>query len=181
MVHQRKIKKIYEIQEILINYKPYDVTVFHYMQLLYQSYKTGFKTKALKNNQKFKNEKEQSRSAPNSYISEQNHNKVQNKLIDNLSKRYGNEKVFVEENYVDVMVVLEKEIQIYEVKSNPYPHYCIREGLGQILNYAYNLNTKKEIRLYIVGQYQATQNELEYINYIKSNLKINFEYISQEL
>ena len=83
----------------------------------------------------------------------------------------------LEENYVDVKLIQPDYLGFYEVKSASYASECIKEALGQILLYTHydeDLRTKK---IYVVGQYPATEQDITYINFIKNNLKIEFDYL----
>ncbi len=54
-------------------------------------------------------------------------------------------------------------------------------ALGQILLYAQNDNDPRIKKIVIVGQYPANPDEIAFIEYLKSNLKIEFDYEHVEL
>jgi hypothetical protein len=54
---------------------------------------------------------------------------------------------------------------------------CIKEALGQILLYSLNDQDERPKKHIVVGQYPATENDTIYINFLKKNLKLEFEYI----
>jgi hypothetical protein len=121
------------------------------------------------------------RTVTRSFVVEQRHNKIQEKLKNMLSETYGQENVILEENYVDIKLVQPNYISFYEVKSSSYASECIKEALGQILLYSLNDTDSRPKKHIVVGQYPATENDKKYINFLKKNLKLEFEYINVEI
>jgi hypothetical protein len=123
----------------------------------------------------------QIRTVTRSYIAEQKHNKIQEALVEILSTKYGKENVVLEENYVDIKLIQPSFINFYEVKSSSYASECIKEALGQILLYSFNDTDKRPKKHIIVGQYPTTENDKKYINFLKQNLKLEFDYLNVEI
>lgn len=98
-----------------------------------------------------------------------------------LSEKYGDENVVLEENYVDIKLIQPDYITFYEVKSSPYASECIKEALGQILLYSLNDTDKRPKKHIVVGQYPPTDNDKKYIDFLKQNLKLEFDYLNVEL
>jgi hypothetical protein len=109
------------------------------------------------------------------------HNKIQEVLQQQLEQKYGIDNVVLEENYVDIKVKLKNEIHFYEVKSSAFAADCIREGLGQIMSYMQKDDDDRTKILFIAGQYAPNQDEIDYLNFVKRKLKIDFDYVSVEL
>ncbi|REL34699.1 hypothetical protein [Thalassotalea euphylliae] len=114
-----------------------------------------------------------------SYIQRKLHNRIQNNLVKQLELIYEPSSIKVEKNYVDVMVETKDEIILYEVKSSRTPDNCIREALGQILKYGYQLkkNSSKPITYVIVGPSEVNSSADSYFGYIQTILNEKVEYL----
>ncbi|WP_350286918.1 hypothetical protein [uncultured Croceitalea sp.] len=186
--------KISEIQRLLISKKPAAKSVYHFMLELYNRFgnnnsldydegKTQPKVRQPKKLRKrrpgkSRNTETQTRSGSGSHIAQQKHNKIQEALRMQLEETYGNECVLLEENFVDVKLVQPDYLGFYEVKSASYASDCVKQALGQVLLYTHNDEDIRPKKIYVVGQYPATDMDTEYINYIKKCLNIDFEYLS---
>jgi len=184
--------RISEIQSILISEKPANQNVYDYMRELYDRFGRGKEKEIITGKEKLprkqqgkrkrkgstkRNTSSQSRTVTRSYIVEQKHNIIQKELQRQLIESYGESNVVLEENYVDVKLIQPYYLGFYEVKSASYASECIKEALGQILLYTHydeDLRTKK---IYVVGQYPATEQDKTYIDFIKNNLNIEFDYL----
>lgn len=119
-------------------------------------------------------------------IVKQKHSELQNELYAKLVSIYG-EKVVppMETDHIDVMVNAKDTIILYEVKTGN-PTDCIREGLGQVLNYLYKQQKKcnkqiRKVKVVIVGPKSPSKDEQKFIKFIKDNLSmgrltIDFDY-----
>jgi len=184
---------ISEIQNIMMSNKPANLNVFEFMRLLYDQFGTNEDKKDIieVNNEKVRrttrkatngrNTNTQNRTIARSYIAQQKHNKIQKTLEELLVKQYGKECVILEENYVDIKLIQPNYIAFYEVKSASYASQCIKEALGQILLYSLNDKDFRSKKHIVVGQYPAFDNDKKYIDFIKKNLKLEFEYINVEI
>lgn len=183
--------KISEIHKFLIRNKPADIDIYHYMWDLFARYGNGGdidhereKIKELAAKRRLvqrkpsshKSTEPQIRIVSRSYIATQKHNELQEALKQKLVEQYGEEAVFMEENYVDVKLVLPDQIVFYEVKSSSYASDCIREALGQVLAYTFHEKDGRTRKIVVVGQYPPNRSEKEFIKYVKSQIKIDFEY-----
>ena len=110
------------------------------------------------------------------------HNDMQQKLYDILSEKYGKDsvgtEVSVNSSSIDLVVKNEDEYWFYEIKTAPTAKSCIRQALGQILEYSYYLNSshQKASKLIVVGMTEASDSEKEYINILKTELSLPLEY-----
>lgn len=122
-------------------------------------------------------EKQIRRNSPSPIEVKQEHNKLQTKVKECLSRKHGKDKVAMEENFIDVKVEEETRITLYEVKLGK-PISCIKEGLGQVLSYIYRSykDDKRKKKIVIVGPQAPDEQEKEFIDFIKTSLKIDFEY-----
>jgi len=186
---------ISQIQNLMILNKPAHLNVHEFMKLLCSKFiikKTKNNTTSLNKNQNGqkrikrkasdrKNTNSQKRTINRSFLVEQKHNKIQEKLKDLLIEQYGKENVILEENYIDVKVIQRDHIIFYEVKSSSYASECIKEALGQILLYSFYDNDNRPKKHIVVGQFPANDNEKKYIEYLKLNLKLEFDYMNIDI
>lgn len=126
-----------------------------------------------------KNIEDQMREINKLYIARQIHNKIQQQFYDDLVQKHGKENVLMEKNYVDIKLIKQDSITYFEIKSYDSVKRCLREGLGQLIEYSWFVSSKSQndIKLKIVGPSEPNQSEIEYINYLKSNLNFKFDYI----
>ncbi|HCG9119347.1 TPA: hypothetical protein NJ598_003020 [Vibrio parahaemolyticus] len=112
------------------------------------------------------------------YVSSRAHNKIQNLLADELVETHGLECVKVEKNFIDVLVELEDKFILYEVKSYLSSDRCIREALGQVLQYGHFLKARsgKAVEYVVVGPSNVDDSEDSYYTYISNTLKETFTY-----
>ncbi len=113
------------------------------------------------------------------YISSRAHNKLQNKLIVELSEKYGAACVKKEENYIDVLVELDEKFILYEVKSSLSANRCIREALGQIMQYGHSLKkcTSKAIEYVVVGPSRVDDSDNSFYSYIANTVDAPVTYL----
>ncbi|WKE66984.1 hypothetical protein PVT67_07035 [Gallaecimonas kandeliae] len=112
------------------------------------------------------------------YISSRAHNKIQNLLTIELAEKYGPEFVKIESNFIDVLVELEDRFILFEVKSSFSAERCIREALGQIMQYGHNLKKKsgKIIEYVVVGPVSVDDSEDSFYTYVANAISEPFAY-----
>jgi len=192
-LHTTNRTKISEIQDVLISNKPANLNVYEFMRQLYNQFgqnedkeiivdtiKPSIKRITRKAALK-RNIEPQIRTITRSFIVEQKHNKIQEALKEILVNKYGIENVILEENFIDIKLIQPDFISFYEVKSAPFASDCIKEALGQILLYSLNDIDPRTKRHIVVGQYPPTENDIEFINFLKLNIKLEFDYINVEI
>ncbi|TGJ98686.1 hypothetical protein EHQ53_12260 [Leptospira langatensis] len=123
----------------------------------------------------------QSRKGGDDYITNPIHNKIQSIFGQKLKKIYGSEKVNFEIDFVDITLELDNEIYYYEVKPFAKASSCIKNGLGQLLVYASRYSGSKKLKLRIVGPYPVESEEISLIQFIKSSINFDFEYIDCQI
>jgi hypothetical protein len=111
------------------------------------------------------------------------HSKIQEIIVNKLEKTYGNENVSQEHpifgnHKIDIVVNDNGKHYFYEIKTASTPRECIRQALGQILDYCYWPGQKNADKLFIVGEQNIDIETQSYLNYINKNLNISLEYIS---
>lgn len=186
--------RISEIQNVMMLNKPAHLDVYAFMWQLFEQFGDNEDKKEIVGTKRRKSKRRTTRQATNgrnttpqvrtvtrSYVAEQKHNKIQEALVEILSKKYGKENVILEENYVDIKLIQPSFINFYEVKSSSYASECIKEALGQILLYSLNDTDKRPKNHIVVGQYPTTENDKKYIYFLKQNLKLEFDYLNVEI
>lgn len=146
---------------------------------IFGSYYEPYLTAKSSNGVTTKNTNSHTRTINASYVVENVHNKMQQNLYDKLVKKYGADSVTMEKNYVDIKLIEKNKITFFEVKHSNSAIGCIRSGLGQVLDYLWkdeNANADNS-KIVIVGHQQPTNTEINYINFLKDNLDIEFEYL----
>ena len=110
------------------------------------------------------------------------HDKLQIAFAKSLREQFPNDTIRTETANIDIKRENNHEIYYYEVKPFNSAYSCIREGIGQLLDYCHtNPNESKTIHLRIVGKNKPTPQDLEFIEFVKSNLNICFDYIAYDL
>lgn len=186
--------KVSDIQSVMMLSKPAYLDVYTFMRKLYDQFGNEddkieiagriIRIKPIRTKRKgagSRNIEAQIRSGGNSYVAQQKHNKIQEALVKLLSDTYGKENVLLEENFVDVKLIQPEYVSFYEVKSSSYASECVKEALGQILLYSMRDADTRPRKHFVVGQYPATDNEKKYIEFLKSSLNLEFDYINVEL
>lgn len=125
-----------------------------------------------------KNTSSQIRIINTSYVIENAHNKLQQEFYNYLVEEYGEDKVKMEENFVDLKLIEHDKITFFEVKPYSSVSLCIRESLGQILDYLWKDKDANKVtsKIVVVGHTKPTKDEIKYIEFLKDNLKIEFDY-----
>jgi hypothetical protein len=115
------------------------------------------------------------------------HNKLQEALYGRLVSQYGDKNVGTENasgagTRVDVVVKQQKEYWFYEIKTAQSPRACLREAIGQLLEYAFWPGGQTATRLIVVGETPIERDGLEYLRRLKEqfSLPIEYEHISVE-
>lgn len=112
------------------------------------------------------------------------HDEIKEKLYFQLSKKYGADNVGTEvsvgQKKIDLVVKNQDSYDLYEVKTNQEVRICIREAMGQIIDYAFFECEDKVNKMTIVGPSQISQEASEYLQNIriKHNLPIFYESIN---
>lgn len=113
------------------------------------------------------------------------HEDIKNKLVKFLKKEFGKKQIFQESFLgkcrVDVLSKNKKnEYFIYEIKSYDSATACIREAVGQLLEY-YKIAKEKQLnikKMYIVGPCDCDEVFLEIINHMCNNM---FKYLKIDI
>lgn len=108
------------------------------------------------------------------------HNHLQYRLYKELSEIYGEKNVGTEVNVnglsIDLVVKREHEYWFYEIKTASTVKACIRQAFGQIMEYSYWPGHKQATKLVIAGEPVATEDESEYLDFLRKEFNIPIEY-----
>ena len=172
---------------------PAGSNVFHYMWKLFHEFGTEEEKKELEESGHGRGRKRKAandrNTAPHvrqgngqSFVVQQRHNIIQKALKSKLIAEYGEDCVIpMEENFVDLKLIQLDYIAFYEVKSAGFAARCIREALGQLLHYTFLDKDKRTKKLIVVGQNKPSANEMAYIEFVRRNLALEFEYLDVEI
>ena len=124
------------------------------------------------------------------------HEKIKKKLIENIKKNrfiLGNEyeidTSFLSEehevnniNYIDLVAKAKNQnkqeiIIFFEIKTVPDARLCIRQALGQLMEYSYFPKVENAQKLIVVGTGEKTQDVQEYIDSLNIDFKLPIDYL----
>jgi hypothetical protein len=107
-------------------------------------------------------------------------NKLQKALCRQLELQYGANNVIPElptvHGRVDVAVPRGKAYWFYEIKTADSPRECLREALGQLLEYAFWPGTPEVTRLIVVGEHAIDKECENYLQLLKEHFSLPIEY-----
>jgi hypothetical protein len=106
------------------------------------------------------------------------HDKLRDAFALNLQVKYPEDNIHTEYKFIDVVRQNSEELFYYEVKPFNTVYGCIRSAMGQLLDYTYsNPDTKKKISVVVVGSAEIDDKSEKFIEFVKLNLNIPFDYI----
>jgi hypothetical protein len=108
-------------------------------------------------------------------------NRLQDLLCRQLVSRHGAKNVGDEHpcgvgTRADVVVRLKKGYWFYEIKTADSPRACIREAIGQLLEYAFWPGRPGGNRLIVVGKTEIDKDAREYLRRLRKRFHIPIEY-----
>jgi hypothetical protein len=109
------------------------------------------------------------------------HNVLQEALYHRLVDEYGAENVGVElpsgvGTSIDIVVRHKGKFHFYEIKTTQSPRACLRQALGQLLEYAFWPGSQEAIRLVVVGGSALDQEGTEYLCTLNKRFSLPVEY-----
>lgn len=116
-------------------------------------------------------------------IVDQKHKKIQNAIYDILKNDYAymnlEKKTDYSSDRIDIIgKVKSKKEQwhFFEVKTQPTALLCIREALGQILEYNHFPATTHASKMFIVGPEEPSANDIAYLDFLRSHYQMPVWY-----
>ncbi len=109
------------------------------------------------------------------------HHKLQGALYKRLVAKHGKDNVGTElpsgvGTSVDLVVCCDGKYWFYEIKTSPSPRACLREALGQLLEYAFWPGAQEAVRLVVVGETALDKDGKEYLRRLHKRFSMPIEY-----
>ena len=109
------------------------------------------------------------------------HNIFQEALYNKLVEKYGAEDVGGETQSgvgtnIDLVVRHRDEFYFYEIKTAKSPRICLRQALGQLLEYAFWPGSQEAVRLVVVGETELDDEGAKYLHELKERFSLPLEY-----
>lgn len=123
-----------------------------------------------------KNTAPQQRKGSQPYVARMIHNQIQEKFIDHLTELYGADNIVREEDFVDVKLIQPSRLTLYEIKPFALAEDCVRASLGQLLAYLHAEPDERPKVIRVVGPNRATKEESDFIQFIRKQLIVDFDY-----
>jgi DNA replication protein DnaC len=102
--------------------------------------------------------------------------RLQNKLYESLRQQYGHNNVKYENNFVDISVIERGITTFYEIKIENNVKKCLRNSIGQLLEYAHYPNVSKADKFIIVGDAPPIKDDANYLKTIRHKYKLPISY-----
>jgi hypothetical protein len=95
--------------------------------------------------------------------------------------KYGKENVGTESpsgvgTKVDVVIRRKNGYRIYEIKTALTSRVCLREALGQLLEYAFWPGSQEATRLIVAGENALDEEGAEYLRRLRKRFSLPIEY-----
>jgi hypothetical protein len=109
------------------------------------------------------------------------HNEIQQELYRVLVSAHGKDNVGTEVpcgsgNRIDVVLRQGREYSFYEIKTADSARACIREAIGQLLDYAFWPGAQAAARLIVVGEPAIDSAGQEYLLCLRDRFSLRIEY-----
>lgn len=108
------------------------------------------------------------------------HSLIQQKLASELEKKYGSNNVGLENKLnggkIDVVVKDKDKYIFYEIKTGNTARSCIRQALGQLMDYAYWPGKEIAEKIVIVGEPNLDAKSREYISFLSKRFLLPISY-----
>ena len=102
---------------------------------------------------------------------------LQNAVYKYLCDIYGEKQVAYEHNYVDITVKTDKGIIFIEIKIKQTVRSCIREAIGQLLEYCHFSEASRAVEMIVIGEKALEEIESKYIQHLNHLYSIPIRYI----
>lgn len=108
------------------------------------------------------------------------HSYLQQILQSELEEIYGTDNVRLENrfnaNEIDLVVRDSGNFHFYEVKTASSAKACIRQALGQLLEYAYGNGRKNASKIFIAGEFPIDKESDNFLRFLRDEFKIPIFY-----
>ena len=109
------------------------------------------------------------------------HNRLQEALYQRLASKYGKDNVRTEQpsgvgTLIDIVVKMKNEYWFYEIKTALTPRACLREAIGQLLEYGFWPGAQEPTQFIVVGESPIDEDGQEYLRRLRKRLSLAIEY-----
>jgi hypothetical protein len=109
------------------------------------------------------------------------HNLLQKVLCRRLASKHGKDNVRTEQpsgvgTQIDIVVKMKNVYWFYEIKTAPTARECLREAIGQILEYGFWPGAQDPARFVVVGEAPIDADTQEYLRRLKKRFSLPIEY-----
>lgn len=109
------------------------------------------------------------------------HNLLQEALYQRLASKHGKENVRTEQpsgvgTLIDIVVKMKDDYWFYEIKTALTPRACLREAIGQLLEYGFWPGAQEPTRFIVVGESPIDKDGQEYLSRLRKRFSMPIEY-----
>jgi hypothetical protein len=104
------------------------------------------------------------------------HVRLQNRLYDHLCDLYGKDAVGYERSFVDLILKEHNGTTYFEIKTAPTAKSCIRQAMGQLLEYGIYPDHQRAEKLVVVGDGEPTLDDLAYLRHLRGKFSLPIHY-----
>lgn len=109
------------------------------------------------------------------------HNLLQEALYQRLAAKHGKDHIRTEQpsgvgTLIDIVVKTNNEYWFYEIKTALTARACLREAIGQLLEYGLWPGAQEPARFIVVGQSAIEKDGQEYLNRLRKRFSLAIEY-----
>lgn len=123
-----------------------------------------------------RSEEGRTRAAVEATIYDPRHVKLQNTLYRKLCYLYGQSNVQYEADFVDLILNNNQVTIFIEIKTYLSAKRCIREAIGQLLEYSHYPRLSKAHELLVVGDAKPTCEDRSYLAFLRRNYNLPIKY-----
>jgi hypothetical protein len=114
------------------------------------------------------------------------HNLLQDALYQRLASKYGKDNVRTEQpsgvgTLIDIVVKMKNGYWFYEIKTALTPRACLREAIGQLLEYGFWPGAQEPARFIVVGESSIDEDGQEYLRRLSQRFSLPIDYEAIEV
>lgn len=113
------------------------------------------------------------------------HSLIQEEMIKRLEKQYGSENVSVEQaingKKIDIALRIGNSYHFFEVKTSGSAKACIRDAIGQLMEYAYWPGKINAEKLVVVGEDEIDDKTMDYLSFVRDQFSLPIDYEQVEI
>jgi hypothetical protein len=110
------------------------------------------------------------------------HSLIQEKLLNSLVGEYGTDRVRLEHphhgNKIDIVLKTDDTYTFYEIKTGNNAKSCIRQAMGQLLEYGFWPGVRNAAELVVVGEPPSNAQTNDYLEFLRKTFNIPIRYLS---